>query len=270
MLMTRLLSATVMITGLLCLIFFAPYYILFSMVAVILLLAAWEWSALSGCSSALVSIGFVVVVSIVLWLPVDGLVLYTVLLAFIACMILWLAVILFQCEGPVRWLYFPFVRLILGCLLFWGFWQSWVFLFEANRWGTTFFWYALLAAPVSDSSAYMMGRLMGKRRFMFRVSPKKTQAGLVGAVIGVFILTLGVSLTQPFSYVQQIILYGFFFCVTAAAVLGDLSISLLKRIEGVKDTGQIIPGHGGVLDRLDSILPVFIVVAFELIVLRGI
>ena len=115
-----------------------------------------------------------------------------------------------------------------------------------------------VAAFLTDAGAYFVGIFMGKRKCFPRISPKKTVAGLVGGiVIGVgamflywWILTLIYPvLAFPYAAVLVTGLAGAF-----ATVFGDLAFSLIKRVADIKDYGKLLPGHGGMLDRFDSLV----------------
>jgi len=118
----------------------------------------------------------------------------------------------------------------------------------------TFTWEVFLLFVLiwsSDSFAYFTGRLFGKHKMAPKISPKKTWEGFVGGVI--FTLVLGYFIEQKFPDLRgNWIIVGFL--VSVFAPIGDLVESQLKRTFGVKDSGNIIPGHGGVLDRLDSFI----------------
>jgi len=121
---------------------------------------------------------------------------------------------------------------------------------------------------VADIAAYFSGRFIGGRKLAPAISPGKTWAGAVGAVIGVLVYVDGLllwaawkldtlvfglqTLAAGFVLLLQIVLVG----LTVLSIVGDLFESLLKRQAGVKDSGSILPGHGGILDRIDSLLPV--------------
>lgn len=109
----------------------------------------------------------------------------------------------------------------------------------------------LLGTAACDTGAYFVGILLGRHKLIPHISPGKTWEGLAGGVLGAIVAALALSGLLGLSVVQAIVL-GLVVC--AAAVSGDLCESLLKRAAGVKDSGHIIPGHGGVLDRIDSIL----------------
>lgn len=122
-----------------------------------------------------------------------------------------------------------------------------------------------IAAWVSDMLAYAVGRLCGKHKLAPHVSPKKTIEGSIGGLLGgaagivIFGLCMDHFFNTGFS-VLPLFIAGIF--GVAAGQLGDLSMSLIKRNVGIKDFGRIFPGHGGVLDRFDSIL--FTAPLFEL------
>lgn len=99
-----------------------------------------------------------------------------------------------------------------------------------------------------DSAAYTVGRLYGRGRFFAHVSPNKTWSGTIGGTLGAIgaCATLGAFIGRPFEAA------GIGLLIAVAAPLGDLAESVLKRAAGVKDSGQLIPGHGGMLDRVDS------------------
>lgn len=108
---------------------------------------------------------------------------------------------------------------------------------------------------VNDTGAFIVGSLLGKHKMFPRVSPKKSWEGLIGG----FLFTIGCAFIICYISAQEPILsladwITLAVLVSTAATLGDLIESLLKRTAGVKDSGNIIPGHGGILDRIDSLL----------------
>ena len=116
---------------------------------------------------------------------------------------------------------------------------------------TAVLWLVLLATWSSDTGAYFAGNAFGKHQLAPDISPNKTVAGGVGgivlAVIVVFVFLLFLDIYSPLWFIFAPV-------ISLTAMLGDLFISCLKRDAGVKDAGNIIPGHGGILDRFDSLL----------------
>jgi phosphatidate cytidylyltransferase len=114
---------------------------------------------------------------------------------------------------------------------------------------------ALMFAWLADTGGYFFGRFLGKTPLYPAVSPKKTRAGFVGALVGACVGTL----IAHFWYLPELDLArGLPLAVVAGAAgqLGDLAESLLKRSTGIKDSGSLVPGHGGMLDRVDALLVV--------------
>ncbi len=131
--------------------------------------------------------------------------------------------------------------------------RNWVFL-------------ALFSTFASDTAAFFVGRALGKHRMAARISPGKTWEGAIAGVFGAMIVsllfTLSTPLQLPLIYWQALLLG---LLVSVFGQLGDLVESLLKRNTGVKESGRLIPGHGGVLDRIDSIVFAGIVVYYYVI-----
>ena len=114
---------------------------------------------------------------------------------------------------------------------------------------------ALMFAWLADTGGYFFGRFLGKTPLYPAVSPKKTRAGFVGALVGASVGTL----IAHFTFLPELDLArGIPLAVVcgAAGQLGDLAESLLKRSTGIKDSGALLPGHGGMLDRIDALLVV--------------
>ncbi|MFI9076101.1 phosphatidate cytidylyltransferase [Streptomyces sioyaensis] len=126
----------------------------------------------------------------------------------------------------------------------------------------------LLLTVVSDTGAYAVGWRFGKHKLAPRISPGKTREGLVGAVL--FAMVAG-ALCMEFMIAHgawwQGLLLGF--AVAASATLGDLGESMIKRDLGIKDMGTLLPGHGGIMDRLDSLLPTAPVVWLLFVIFVG-
>lgn len=122
--------------------------------------------------------------------------------------------------------------------------------------------YLLLLISVSDIAAYYAGRWWGKRKLIPELSPGKSVAGLWGGLVSATLVALaaGSGLKSGTIEVVYFVLASVF--TVLVGVIGDLGISMLKRIAGQKDTGTVLPGHGGILDRADSTLaaaPVFFI-----------
>ena len=121
--------------------------------------------------------------------------------------------------------------------------------------GRNWLFLALFVTFASDTAAYFIGKAIGKHKMAPAISPGKTWegavAGLVGAAIVSYLFTLSTPVQVPLSALSAIVLG---LLVSVFSQLGDLAESMLKRGTGVKDSGNLMPGHGGILDRLDSIL----------------
>ncbi|QSX32509.1 phosphatidate cytidylyltransferase [Shewanella avicenniae] len=130
---------------------------------------------------------------------------------------------------------------------------------QANPYmGGTLLLLVMLVVWAADSGAYFAGKTFGKTKLIARVSPGKTVEGLFGGLLTTLIVVAGVMYYSPEQEWQLVIVVTL---ITAlASALGDLSESMFKRVAKIKDSGSILPGHGGVLDRIDSLtaaLPVF-------------
>lgn len=120
----------------------------------------------------------------------------------------------------------------------------------------TYKWYMVLSIFifiwVNDSGAYLVGSKIGKRRLFERISPKKSWEGFWGGVV--FAILSAAVFGYYITVIPIYMWMGLAFIVSIAGVFGDLCESMIKRILGVKDSGNILPGHGGMLDRFDAIL----------------
>ena len=123
----------------------------------------------------------------------------------------------------------------------------------------------LLIVWIADTAAYFAGRAFGRKKLAPHISPGKTWAGVVGAILAVLVLALAVWLfvsdtriysNHLFAAIGPAFALLLLALLVALSVVGDLFESLLKRQAGVKDSGQLLPGHGGVLDRVDAMVPV--------------
>jgi phosphatidate cytidylyltransferase len=124
--------------------------------------------------------------------------------------------------------------------------RNWVFL-------------ALLATFGSDTAAYFAGRALGRHKLAPNISPGKTWEGTIAGFLGAIIISLLFTMLLPIVYWQAIVLG---LLISIFGQLGDLVESLLKRNMGVKDSGKLLPGHGGALDRIDSVVFAGVVVYY--------
>ena len=163
----------------------------------------------------------------------------------------------------VEWIKNKFNKLFFGFLLIFnfGFWSIY-FISQGFNEFEVYFQYGLIIfnTALFDTFAYIIGSIFGETYILKKISPNKTLEGLAGGLLASLLFGILIMNTQDYSYLIVIyfILGGFF------AFIGDLLISYFKRLSEVKDTGAILPGHGGILDRIDSHLlatPLIIIIA---------
>ena len=111
---------------------------------------------------------------------------------------------------------------------------------------------AILTTWGTDTAAYFVGTTLGKRPFFPRISPRKTIEGAIAGIIAGTLITIGIGI--PFLHLSWPLAASLGLLTALATTFGDLAESLIKRQAGVKDSGNLIPGHGGALDRIDSLL----------------
>jgi phosphatidate cytidylyltransferase len=137
--------------------------------------------------------------------------------------------------------------------------------------GTYLVWLIFISAWGSDTSAYLVGMSIGKRKFLPKLSPKKTLEGCIGGIVGAALIgyLYGLVFADNFTTINNPKLVFTIICGSASIIsqLGDLAASAIKRNHDIKDYGKLIPGHGGILDRFDSIIFVAPVVYYLITVI---
>ena len=252
----RILSAAVLLPAFVAAIFFLPPIWFQGLVVLLLALASWEWARLTGLKKAIqVFAGIAILLAslcLAYLMPLEQ------LLAF--AMAIWLFVPLFEFQYP-RWSSLfkkKILTCVLGVLLLGSVQAALLYLHQTDPWMVLYLCAIIWA---SDSGAYFVGKAVGRHPLAPHLSPKKTWEGLVGGLA--FSLLIGwLFYTSRFSTWPMLSFYGLLTVTVVFGVVGDLMISLLKRIQGLKDTGHLIPGHGGILDRVDSLLAAFPVFSY--------
>ena len=228
--------------------------------------AAWEWGRLNqlGLLSALWMAAFCMVFCTLVWQL--NLFNYFDRGFWLLLGGLWVLLAGFLLAGGVqRWSRIPFVlRWGVGVLLLCC---TWLALMTSKIFSIDFLMSVLLVVWMADIAAYFSGKAFGKHKLAPDISPGKTWEGVGGAVAGVFLLSyVWLTAADYFSWQSSsifdrlyahgsvVLVSGLLFLVMMS-VAGDLIESLVKRSAGAKDSSQLLPGHGGILDRIDALLP---------------
>ncbi len=250
MLKTRAITGIVLVTGLVAgLIFTPPTWIIFALL-LIASLAALEWARLCQLSNKLsiaLFVSGVLATSFVLHLMREYAVIFLVFGTLLWVMLA-LHIVQFKGNNLNKFLYPPIAIAVLSVT---------VFSIDYLVFSTNFRWALSLFAIVSlaDIAAYFCGRQIGRKKLAPLISPGKTVEGFIGALLAVAAIGLASGALLWEDQNSKILLWGVVCVVVATfSVLGDLYVSLNKRRANVKNSGSLLPGHGGVLDRIDSTL----------------
>ena len=267
MLGPRILTAIVLVAVLLGALLAPVTWPFTALMGLIILLAAWEWSRLSGYSTPLtyawaaVACAGCVAMSWGEW-PVarSG---FAPIFLFVMGGVWIVAGAGLLHAGVPSWSRIPRgLRMLGGLCALWAAWLAAVALFV--RFGAWYLVSVLALAWAADIAAYFAGRAFGRRKLAPTISPGKSWAGVVGGQLGVLaMVALVVGYFPRGNFYSDLMHHAgwlpgalLVMALAAMSVVGDLVESLMKRSMGMKDSSHLLPGHGGVLDRIDALLPI--------------
>jgi phosphatidate cytidylyltransferase len=272
MILQRILTALVLATIAITAIFVLPSLYFYLFIAIIVLIAAWEWAGLSEIHTVSGKLGFMFLFIV----PMLGVVFWTQLLELFSVLLEWPGIK--DYSGALEWL-------VIGPVLFWVMmmvlirkvpnellklelskrykifigwfvlFSAWMFLTKLRAfYGPEAVMYFLILIWAADIAAYFSGKKFGKDKLSPVISPGKTVQGMYGAILSAMVCAVLLALYYgyPFMIATD---FGMLSILTVLiSIYGDLFFSLVKRQNGVKDSGSLLPGHGGVLDRIDSVI----------------
>lgn len=244
MLKQRVITAVVALVALGLVLFVLPPLAAKSVIALVILAGAWEWSAFLQSQSRSIRVVYVALIAVLMaavnlvW--EDGT--QTILIIALGWWLIALVwTFLFPTPIPLA------LRWICGILVLIPLYASLVMLYEI---GPLLLLFALLIVWSADIGAYFIGKRFGKVKLAPKISPGKTWEGVMGGLAMVALLTV----TRSFWVDSNLaVLVPFCMAVACISIVGDLTVSMFKRTSGLKDSGSLFPGHGGVLDRIDSV-----------------
>ncbi len=268
MLRTRVVTATALIFFVILSTLFLPFWAFGGLAAIVFGCAMWEWTRLAGFKSIISR------VFCLLLMPAGTFFVLSMFQAVSACLHLgkWLfqegvplLILIFWLIAAISVVFYPIliefwkkkpISVIAGCMILIPAWFLLLALQHENPWLVL---YILSLTWVCDMAAYFVGKRFGKHKLAPKLSPGKTWEGVFGAFIAGFVMIiLGYRFLEFNHSLFSWIMLGLI--TMTFSVVGDLFESLFKRLSNLKDSGTLLPGHGGVLDRIDSLtaaVPIF-------------
>lgn len=237
--------------------FYFPQWLFMGVTWVVISAAFWEWLSLIAIRFFYHKVAFMVLFWVVMlamqhhtMLTLEGVTVWWVLCA----------VLLFIPFSRLQALKHRWIQLIIGCLVLAPTWVAIVGLHAVSRIGV---FYLIMLVCFADTGAYFVGTRFGKHKLIPRLSPKKSVEGLIGGLIIGSIAGMSMVPLMPHPLSGKYLFYWFVggLVLIMISVVGDFFESMIKRLYEAKDSGSLLPGHGGFLDRLDSLSAAFPVYA---------
>ncbi|RRJ85105.1 phosphatidate cytidylyltransferase [Aestuariirhabdus litorea] len=264
MLKQRVITALILAPIALCGVFFLPLHPFSLFIAGVILIGAWEWANLAGFSAQPARIGYSLSVALALF-GATQISAQSILWSALGWWLLALGLVVSYPASAGLWRS-SLVRLLIGYLVLVPAWVGLVLLkSHPDSWILIMF--LLFLVWGADVGAYFAGKYLGRHKLAPKVSPKKTWEGVLGGIVTVVLVALVAQPYLPFKELGPLL--GVTVFVALVSVLGDLAESMFKRERGIKDSSQLLPGHGGILDRIDSLTAAIPLFALALMVMAG-
>lgn len=260
---TRVITAAVLVVILLAVVFWLPPRATTIALTIVVLAGAWEWSAFLRVKNFVMRVAYVAGIGALMWAawhftsnPAGRDLVLSIALVWWFLALGW---VMFAPRLVSTW-----AAALAGVL---ALVPAWVALnrlrLDFDR-GAEWVLYALILVWVADIGAFFVGRRFGRRKLAPTVSPGKTWEGVFGGAVASGIVAV---FGSSYFGLPLVPFVGLCLAVVAFSIVGDLTESLLKRFAGVKDSGSLFPGHGGVMDRIDSVTAAAPVLFFGLVLL---
>lgn len=273
MLKLRVITALVLFFAAIYCIFFLSNAMFALVMGIVVLLGAYEWAGFARFPSQLAKLAFVFIVATVIysiWLV--NFILSSQVMNFIAAAF-WLMNFILVVKYPGSasfWKSRPLIIALIGILLLTLTWYSVIsvhaiqdFEFgQSTLSGSYLLFFSLMLVWSADTGAYFSGKRFGKNKLAPQVSPGKTWEGVAGGLLLALFIAFLFSLFYHGSVQDYLNVFMITIVTVAFSVIGDLMESMFKRQTGIKDSGNLLPGHGGILDRIDGVTaagPVFFI-----------
>lgn len=258
MLKQRVATALVLLPLVMVLIFAVPAQWFLIILGLILLGGSWEYTRLAGLSGQTVAYMLILIQAVVLGLLFissnswNNDILIFLGMSCLAWLLMFVRLLVYNQADQLNNSYraLSFITAIVSVTTGW-FALCWLRTLPEGAWLILLL---LLIVWAADTGAYFAGKAFGKRKLAPQISPGKTQMGLLGGLIAAPIVALLALKLMPLATIEPLKLVLITLIVALVSVGGDLLISMHKRTSGFKDSGNLLPGHGGILDRLDSLL----------------
>lgn len=261
MLKQRIITALILLPIAICGFFLLSGASFALFIGLVVTLGAWEWARLAGLDGQVSRIVFAIAVALALtWLYHSPGVAPWLLAVAVLWWLLATVLVLTYPRSAERWGGLA-RRLLIGLVILLPAWQGLVLI---KQWplGNWLIMAVMVLVWGADIGAYFSGKAFGKRKLAPQVSPGKSWEGFIGGMCLCLLIALVVGLQRHWSAREMVLGLIATALVVAISVVGDLTESMFKRRAGIKDSSNLLPGHGGVLDRIDSLtaaIPVFTV-----------
>ncbi|GAB4254899.1 MAG: phosphatidate cytidylyltransferase [Methylomicrobium sp.] len=272
MLLQRIVTALILAPLVVMAVYLLPIHYFTLFVALVVLAAGWEWCGLTGVDRPSRRLLF----QLALILPMAGVYFWTYILELLAQLLDWpeiraqsgllewlvvlpvlfWVVMMFLIRNASEALLKADIKGIHKALMGWlVLFFAWMFLYRMRAfYGADMAMYLLLLVWIADIAAYFVGKKFGDVKLAPTISPGKTVAGFYGALVSSALSAVVLSLVFGFNWMIGADFLLLSVLTVLISICGDLFFSLMKRRQGVKDSGSILPGHGGILDRIDSLV----------------
>lgn len=258
MLETRVITALVIIPLLVSAVLLLSVKSLAFIFGVVIIIGAWEWSRLSGFTSMISRLAYIALTIFIMlqsynWIEQPKLLSYMLYAVFIWWLFAFLWLTITSPDKLLANVLNVYIRGLIGLILLVPAWLSLLALHTQGNNGPYLLLAFFILIWVADSGAYYSGKIFGCRKLAPVISPGKTIEGVYGALCAAFLASIIIALFLDYNFLQIIIFSSItLFCIIFS-IIGDLFESVAKRNAGIKDSGTFFPGHGGVMDRIDSL-----------------
>jgi phosphatidate cytidylyltransferase len=254
----RVVTAIVLLILLAAILFWLPQPLSIVFIGAFVLTGVWEWSGFFAGGHTAIRLAYTAALLVLGAIPLVSEELRVIgpPVFYLAC-IWWLLLLAWMAIASA-----PVTKAgcaLAGACCLLPAWFALVDLLGRGADGPWLFLWLLGIVAAADIGAYFVGRSIGKHKLAPSISPGKTREGLLG---GLVCATLAAAVGAEFFAGDALIFAGAGVLIAIVSVVGDLTVSVFKRFAGLKDSGRLLPGHGGVMDRIDSLvaaLPIFIV-----------